>query len=517
MLLSVFSLISLHVMCCSSVSATEAGQLRGATESTPIPYPRQSLNSPEMCGNGQPCTTDNMVSAGTSESLGQFFGNLFDTSSFPPRWRCGTWSPLHGWIHVCSDVAIFAAYMAIPIVLLYFLRQRADLPFPSTLWLFAAFIALCGTGHLIEAIIFWHPVYRFAGLVKCLTAAVSCATVVALIPLVPKVLALRSPKELEAANTKLKTEMAERQRAEADREKLHAELMVASRQAGMAEIASGVLHNIGNVLNSVNISVHVLIEQINANRSEDLALAAALLDEHHGELAEFFTQDERGRRLPEYLRRLAEAMCRENAQLMEEAASLERNLEHINQIVNMQQSFAQSSSVQETVELATLVEDAVRFNESGLLRHAVTVFREYEETPPIVTDKHQIVQILVNLIKNAKQAVSITGNSEQWVRLRVRRNGSQSVAVEVTDNGIGISAEHLPKLFTHGFTTKKDGHGFGLHSGAIAAKELGGRLSAHSDGPGCGATFTLELPITVDERRRVVTDDQQYITSQVEA
>lgn len=119
-----------------------------------------------------------------------FLNRLLHTDGFPARWHCGTWTPGHGWLHVISDVAIFGAYMAIPMVLGFFALRRKDVPFLPIFWLFGAFIASCGFGHLIEATIFWHPWYRLSGLVKMFTALASWATVIALVPIVPRALAL---------------------------------------------------------------------------------------------------------------------------------------------------------------------------------------------------------------------------------------------------------------------------------------------------------------------------------------
>lgn len=137
--------------------------------------------------------------------------DLFDTSDFPARWTCGNWTTLHGWVHVVADCLIFGAYMAIPLVLVFFAFRRRDIPFLPMFWLFAAFIFSCGFGHLVEAFIFWHPWYRFSGFVKVCTALVSWATVIALIPVIPK--ALKMP-ELAAANQRLESEISERRQAQ---------------------------------------------------------------------------------------------------------------------------------------------------------------------------------------------------------------------------------------------------------------------------------------------------------------
>lgn len=172
---------------------------------------------------------------------------------------------------------------------------------------------------------------------------------------------------------------------------------------------------------------------------------------------------------------------------------LRKNVEHIKQIVSMQQSYARRSSVLEPVCLTELAEDAIRMNAESLMRHRVEVTREYEEVPLLTTDRHQVLQVLVNLLGNAKYALEDC--AQKRLVVRISPSGAQFVRVAVIDNGMGIPRENLTQIFNHGFTTRKDGHGFGLHSGALVAQALGGRLSAHSDGAGRGAEFTLELPI----------------------
>ena len=113
-------------------------------------------------------------------------------------------------------------------------------------------------------------------------------------------------------------------------------------------------------------------------------------------------------------------------------------------------------------------------------------------------EKHKILQILVNLLRNAKHACQESDRADKRLTVRVI-NGDGRVRISVIDNGIGIPPENLIRIFSHGFTTKKDGHGFGLHSGALAAKEMDGSLTVHSDGPGQGSTFTLELPCPTPE------------------
>lgn len=288
-------------------------------------------------------------------------------------------------------------------------------------------------------------------------------------------------------------DITERKDSELASERVHKQLLDASRLAGMAEVASNVLHNVGNVLTSVTVSASLVAECVKDAKVAGLGRAAALLKEREADLAAFITTDERGRKLPAYLAQLAEQLQGNQRLALKELASLRDNIEHIKETVAMQQSYAKLCGVAENVTVTALIEDSLRMNAGALARHGVTVCREIADIPPISVDKHRILQILVNLIRNAKYACDESGKPEKIVTVRAECDQSM-VRISVKDNGVGIHQDNLGRLFRHGFTTRKNGHGFGLHSGALAAKELGGSLTAHSDGPGSGATFILELP-----------------------
>jgi len=289
-------------------------------------------------------------------------------------------------------------------------------------------------------------------------------------------------------------DISARKQAEANLENLHKQLSDASRQAGMAEVATNVLHNVNNVLNSLNVSCGVVSDKVRKSKLSNLAKAAELLQEHKDDLAAFLTGDPKGTQLPGYLIGLAQHLTDEQAEILKEIKSLIGNVEHIKEIVAVQQNYSKVSGVVEALPVAELVEDAVRMNAAALAHHDVQVIREYADTPPVLADKHKVLQILVNLIRNAKYALDEGDQRDNLLTVRVTKNSSDFVHVSVIDNGVGISPQNLPRIFEHGFTTRKDGHGFGLHSGALAAKELGGTLTVHSDGVGKGATFTLTLP-----------------------
>jgi len=283
--------------------------------------------------------------------------------------------------------------------------------------------------------------------------------------------------------------------AEASVEAAHKQLMEASRQAGMAEVATGVLHNVGNVLNSVNVSATLLSEKIRNSRLSGLSKVAALLGEHSADLADFITKDTRGRQLPAYVTQLAERLAAEQSSLLAEVGCLARNVEHIKNIVAMQQSYARPAGINEPVEPVEVVEDALRINNGSLAKHQVRVLREYQPNLPIVSvDKHKVLQILVNLVSNAGHACAMSPRPDKQLIVRLAAS-NQRLSIAISDNGVGIAPENLTRIFSLGFTTRKDGHGFGLHSGALAAREIGGTLVSHSEGPGLGATFVLELPL----------------------
>ncbi len=284
-------------------------------------------------------------------------------------------------------------------------------------------------------------------------------------------------------------------------ERVHKLLTTASRQAGMAEVATNVLHNVGNILNSVVISASLVSERVKQSKAPGVCRVATLLLEKGQHAGEFLATDERGKRIPEYLATEVEHLMTDQQMALQELASLRENLEHIKEVVAMQQNYAKRCGVTEAVEVVDLVEDSLRLNAGALVRHGVTLRREFSEVPPITVDRHKVLQILVNLVRNAKYACDESGKTEKLITLRIEP-AEAGVRICVIDNGVGILAENMARLFTHGFTTRPGGHGFGLHSGALAAQELGGSLHAQSDGLGCGATFVLELPCSSSEAAR---------------
>jgi signal transduction histidine kinase len=302
-------------------------------------------------------------------------------------------------------------------------------------------------------------------------------------------------RNLNEQTKRLEAEIEERKRAQLEIDRIHGELVDASRQAGQAEVAASVLHNVGNVLNSVNTSAHVLGDRVRGLRLEAFGKVAELINAHAADLGQFLTQDEKGRRLPEYFGRLAAHLKAGEQDLLKELDSLGRNIEHINEIVAMQQTYARRFGVVEQVSLSELADSALKLQSAACARDAIQIVRDYQDVPPVMTDRHRVLQILVNLLQNARHACVEGGGADKRIQMRIVNGSADVVRVEVSDNGVGIPPENMTKIFSHGFTTRKEGHGFGLHSAALAAKEMGGSVKVRSDGAGKGASFALELPL----------------------
>jgi PAS domain S-box-containing protein len=290
-------------------------------------------------------------------------------------------------------------------------------------------------------------------------------------------------------------DITEQKTAAEELDVLNKQLVESSRRAGMAEVATGVLHNVGNVLNSVSVSSTLIKERIQSSKIADLLQVTDLLRENDAHLPEFLGNDPRGKVVPTLIQRLVAALREEHDAIAREAALVLKNVGHIGDIVAMQQSYATVSGVSEKLPVEALVEDAIQINVASLTRHDIRIERDFADVPEVFADRHKVLQILVNLVRNAKQSLDPLNLDEKRLKLKVRATAANTVTISVIDNGAGIPPENLSRIFSHGFTTKKSGHGFGLHSSAIAAKEMGGSLRVQSEGVGLGASFTLELPI----------------------
>ena len=296
---------------------------------------------------------------------------------------------------------------------------------------------------------------------------------------------------------KLEREMANREKAEEERAVLHKQLVDTSPRVGRADVATGVLHNVGNVLNSVNVAAGVVADTVRRSSVDKISRTAGMIQEHLHDVGNYLTQDPKGQQIPEYLNKLGKQLTQDQELVLGELKELVKNIEHIKEIISVQQTVAKSSSMAEPVVLEELFQQALSVNQTSLDKFQVKVTKDYMTIPEIIVDKHQVLQVLVNLISNAKHAMKNVSDRPRVLTVRImefEEKDQEWVKLEVSDTGEGISPENMKRMFTQGFTTKKDGHGFGLHSGSLSAKLMGGSLTVHSDGEHQGATFTLTLP-----------------------
>ena len=300
--------------------------------------------------------------------------------------------------------------------------------------------------------------------------------------------------ELSLANARLKDEVGQREQAEAELKAAHQRLVETVHSAAMAEVAAEALHNVRNVLNSINVSTSAIAEKVEKSELADLYKVADIINEHIEDIGTFFTEHPQGKHIPTYLAEVSKCLHDEQTDMIAKLRVLTENVQHIKDVINVQQSSARVSGIEVRTSLAQLVEDAIQINSAGLQRRGTRLVREFEQLPDVEIDKQRVLQIMVNLISNAKYALSDSKKREKLVTVRIYKHGEDRLRIEVADNGVGIPQENLTKIFSHGFTTKPHGHGFGLHSSALAAGELEGSLTVHSDGVDHGATFTLELP-----------------------
>ena len=285
----------------------------------------------------------------------------------------------------------------------------------------------------------------------------------------------------------------------------HQELLEASRQAGMAEIATNVIHNVGNVLNSINVSIATGRDLVKNQELTHLQKAADLLEENVN-TKDYLLEDSKGKVLPGFIKLSAKTLENTRNKLLDEFDNLRKHLDHVKTVVSMQQEYAGARNILRDLEVSSLVEDAIQIGEGSLQQSGVSVVKRFEKNIAARVEKHKVLQILINLIRNAKHACEANTNEPmKEIYISIDTPAEDFFTIEIADNGVGIAPENLTCIFNHGFTTKETGKGFGLHGSANAAKEMGGSLVATSGGTGLGSSFVLTLPIKPKERIQLST------------
>jgi len=289
-------------------------------------------------------------------------------------------------------------------------------------------------------------------------------------------------------------DITERKRMEEEKLQLHAQLLDTSRQLGMAEVASDVLHNVGNVLNSINVSIGVIGDLLKHSMVGDVGRISQLFQKHQDDLGSYFATNPKGKQVPAYLEKLAGQLLEEQRVAIAEIERLRQNAHHAQQCVASQQDLAKPNGITEPISIVSLVEEALEANQELLEASQIEVSREFHEIPQLIVDKYQVLEVMVDVIRNACQAMALAPAKHLVVRAKLIPGPPDSVCLEVQDSGVGIVPEDLIKIFGQGYSAKNGGRGMSLHSGALIAKNIGGALRAHSEGLGHGATFSLDLP-----------------------
>lgn len=302
---------------------------------------------------------------------------------------------------------------------------------------------------------------------------------------------------LTQANLELRLRRESAERMLQTLKETQSELFEISRLAGMAEVANGVLHNVGNILTSVNTSVSMLRRNITTSRGPGLNKAAELMSAQGDRLGTFVAEDARGQRLAGYLGKLAAQLDGERASALAELGCLEKSVTAIKRIIAIQQSCARVSGVKEAITPGALLEDVLSMHRTSLSKHDIRIKRTFEELPATLMERSKVMQIVHNLVSNAIDAMAEhPASGGHTLGLSALREG-EMLRFSVSDTGVGIPEENLICIFNHGFTTKENGHGFGLHHSANAAAELAGRVEVSSAGAGSGAAFHLLIPADV--------------------
>jgi PAS domain S-box-containing protein len=289
-------------------------------------------------------------------------------------------------------------------------------------------------------------------------------------------------------------DITERKRMEEERCQLHEQLLDTSRQLGMAEVATGVLHNVGNVLNSINVSIGVITDLLKNSMVGDVGRISQLLEKHRDDLGVYLSQNPKGKQVPGYLEKLSGQLVEEKRVALLELQRLRENAGQAQHCIAAQQDLAKPGGITEPVSLSELIGEALAVNRDLLDRFSIDVIQEFQEIPQIIVEKRQVLQILVDIIRNACQAMESASIKRLTVRITLVMGPPDSICLEVQDTGHGISPDDLTRIFGQGYSTKYGGRGLNLHHGALMAKNMGGTLRAHSEGTGRGATLFLDLP-----------------------
>ncbi len=290
------------------------------------------------------------------------------------------------------------------------------------------------------------------------------------------------------------TDITKRKLAEEELEKVQEAALVHARFVGRAEFATTVLHNIGNVLNSVNVNSMEIRNAVKKTGFKQLFLAFQMIKKNKNRLASFLSSDEKGKQLPDYFIKKAQVLEKDSQTLISLTEEINDKVALMRDIIETQQSFAKKRETTELRDPIQLVDESIKVQMQLIKREGVTIQKQYHTVPHLVLPPAKLIHVLINIIKNGIEAMAHIPPKKRTLFIKIREDGAHNTTIRIKDTGIGIEAKAIPKMFTHGYTTKASGHGFGLHYCMQTIKEMGGDIRLASKGKGKGATFTLVFP-----------------------
>jgi len=377
-------------------------------------------------------------------------GSLFD--HFMPHGMCYQWRPDILWLNVLSDLFIAASYFCIAFAIFYYLCKRSAVTYKGVYYMFCVFIVSCGLVHVVSIWTVWHGQYGLQGIVKALTAVASIATAITLYPVMPKLLALRSPSELALTNSALEGEIRQRRQSELQSLRLQGELARVGRISTLGQMATGLAHELNQPLLAISASTDTAVKAV-----QDVKINNNLLGE-----------------------------CLEDI----------RNETHraADIIKSLRLFVSKKAPLRKEAEINSVVSGALRLMQHDVSSANIELgFEPYEKLPLVTMDSVQISQVVISIVRNAIEAH--TGDSFAKSRGKLidikTLPEERSVCIEIADNGPGIEVGIDPFELLE--SQKKDGIGVGLSISRDIVESHGGKL-IYEKNQDAGVTFKVCIP-----------------------
>ncbi len=281
-------------------------------------------------------------------------------------------------------------------------------------------------------------------------------------------------------------------------EAVQAELVANAHKAGMSDIASNILHNVGNTLNSLKTTGYALAQTVATSKIQDLLKANELLKQNMPDIENFILKNPKGKKLLNYYLEIGDILKSENESELRDLKRLREKTDTITDMISAQQKYVHTSNFAELMDVHEVIDNALAISATDMRRKNISIEKQYKPVPKLFGQKIKLMHVLVNLLENAEEAVLKSEMGNKIIRITVEGDEKQ-VLVTVADNGCGISKKNLTKVFAYGVTSKKGSHGIGLHSSANYVTEMKGRIWAESEGEGKGTKMNLSFPISLEK------------------